>query len=284
MIDSDCAAQLGRRQILKALALASVAQLPALPAEKSLKGAALNHVSYASADYRKTRDFYRDIFGFQVSDEDEKQLYLWAGDALISAKNTPAVQAPFIDHFGITVQPWDLSAVEAALKKRGLVVRVSRSDPHDNQGKSAFTLDANRYNLQLGANDLEVKPAPLASPAPLKAIGINHISYQCADYKRTRDFYTELLELPVSHDDGKQAFLWLGDAYIVVKNSPDGSQKAVIDYTAWNLADWNVDRVASELKRRGLDARPDAAGKSIMTKDLNGFPLQLCSKDLVKRP
>jgi hypothetical protein len=68
----------------------------------------------------------------------------------------------------------DLSAVEAALKERGLMVRVSRSDPHDNQGKSAFTLDPNRYNLQLGAKDLEVKPAQLASP--LKAIGINHIS------------------------------------------------------------------------------------------------------------
>jgi hypothetical protein len=40
----------------------------------------------------------------------------------------------------------------------------------------------------------------------------------------------------------------------------------------------------SELKKRGLEARPDATGKSILTKDLNGFPLQLCSQDLVRRP
>jgi catechol 2,3-dioxygenase-like lactoylglutathione lyase family enzyme len=218
--------QMDRRQILKGLAIASVAR-PALAAGRSLKGTAINHVSYSSADYRKTRDFYRDIFGFQVSDEDQRQLYLWAGDALISAKNTPAVRAPFIDHFGLTVEPWDLNAVDAALKERGLVVRVSRNDPHDSQGKSAFTLDPDRYNLQLGAKDLEVEPAPLASDAPLKAIGINHISYQCADYKRTRDFYAELLGLPVSNDDGKQAYLWLGDAFIVVKNRPDGNQKAV---------------------------------------------------------
>jgi len=33
-----------------------------------------------------------------------------------------------------------------------------------------------------------------------------------------------------------------------------------------------------------MDARPDSAGKSIVTKDLNGFPVLLCSGDLVKRP
>lgn len=75
----------------------------------------------------------------------------------------------------------------------------------------------------------------------------------------------------------------MGDAFIVVKNSPDGNQKPVIDYMSWNLADWDGDRVAAELKRYGLDARPDATGRSIMTKDLNGFPLQLCSKKPVKR-
>ena len=275
---------MARRQILKGLAIASLAEWPAPAAGKSLKGTALNHVSYSSPDYKRTRDFYRDLFGFQVSDEDDRQLYLWAGDALISAKNTPAVQAPFIDHFGLTVEPWDLNAVEAALKERSLVVRVSRNDPHDNQGKSAFTVDPNRYNLQLGAKDLEVKPAPLASHAPLQAIGINHISYQCPDYRRVRDFYAELLGLAVSHDDGKQAYLWLGDAFIVVKNSPDGNPKAVIDYMAWNLADWQADRIAAELRKHSLEARLDASGKSIMTRDLNGFPLQLCSKDLIRRP
>jgi catechol 2,3-dioxygenase-like lactoylglutathione lyase family enzyme len=273
-----------RRQILKGLAIAGLAELPIPAAGKNLKGAAINHVSYASADYRKVRDFYRDLLGFQVSDEDDKQLYLWAGDALISAKNTPSVQAPFIDHFGLTVEPWDLNTVEAALTERGLVVRVSRNDPHDNQGKSAFTLDPNRYNLQLGAKDLEAKPAPIVSAAPLKAVGINHISYQCADYKRTRDFYAELLGLQVSNDDGKQAYVWLGDAFIIVKNGRDDSPRAAIDLMAWNLADWYADRVAAELNKRGLDARTDTTGKSILTKDLNGFPIRLCSKDLVKRP
>ncbi len=283
---NDCdAAKLDRRQLLKNIVIGTtVAGLPALGAGKGLRGTAINHVSYQSADYKKTRDFYVGLFGFQASEEDDKQLYLWAGDALISAKNTPAAKAPRIDHFGLTVDPWDLNSVEAALKERGLMVRVSRNDPHDAQGKSAFTRDPNGYNLQLGASDLEIKPAPVASRAPLKAIGINHISYQCADYKKTRDFYAELLGAPVSKDDGKQAYLWFGDAFIVVRNRADASTEPLIDHVAWTLADWDKDRVSAELKRHGLDAHSDAAGKSILTKDLNGYTLQLCNKDLEKRP
>jgi hypothetical protein len=79
-----------RRQALKTIALASAAALPASSAGNTLRGTAINHVSYSSANYNKTRDFYLDL-----SEEDSRQPYLWAGDGLISAKNTPRVTAPF---------------------------------------------------------------------------------------------------------------------------------------------------------------------------------------------
>lgn len=281
----DCVDQtpLTRRHALKTIALASAAALSGAAAANTLRGTAINHVSYSSADYNKTRDFYVDLLGFQVSEEDNQQLYLWAGDGLISIKNTPRVTMPLIDHFGLTVEPWDLNAVESVLKERGLIARVSRNDPHDTQGKTVFTRDPNSYPLQLAARDAAIKPAPVPSHSPLKAIGINHISYQCADYKKTRDFYAELLGVPVSNDDGKQAYLWLGDAFMVVKTGETGNGRPGIDHFAWNVADWDKDRVASELKKRGLEMHADSR-KSIMTKDLNGYPLQLCSHDLEKRP
>ena len=276
---------LSRRQLLQFVTVAIAgARLTPLAAARRLSGTAINHVSYASTDYKKTRDFYVDLLGFQVSEEDDKQLYLWAGDALISAKNTPAIQAPFIDHFGLTVDPWDLSSVEAILRERGLPARVSRNDPHDTQGKSAFTKDVNGFNLQLGARDLETRPAPAAARAALKAVGLNHISYMCADYRKTRDFYADLLGVSVSHDDGTQAYLWFGDAFMVVKNGGGGGAPAVVDHVAWTLANWDVRRVSDTLKAHGLDARPDAGGNSILTTDVNAYPLQLCSRDLVNKP
>src|SRR5579871_5374839 len=115
MADDRIAYRLERRRLLKGLAIGVAAGLPVTGAGKALKGTAINHVSYESADYKKTRDFYRDLLGFQVSDEDDRQLYLWAGNTLISAKNSPAVRSPVMDHWGVTVEPWDLNAIETVL-------------------------------------------------------------------------------------------------------------------------------------------------------------------------
>jgi hypothetical protein len=107
--------QLDRRRFLTdAIAGTAVARLFARPQSTRLRAIAIDHVSYESADYRKTRDFYVEVFGFQVSEEDDRQLYLWAGDALLSAKNTPAAKTPFVDHFGVTVDPWDPDGVTTA--------------------------------------------------------------------------------------------------------------------------------------------------------------------------
>src|SRR5215468_7373662 len=124
-------ATLNRRQLLKGMALGAIALgVPRLPAAKSLPGTLINHISYQSADYKKTRDFYVDFLGFQASDEDDKQLYIWAGDALISAKNSPRATSPSMDHIGLTVDPWDQSAVQAGLKERGLTSTMASNDPH----------------------------------------------------------------------------------------------------------------------------------------------------------
>src|SRR5215217_2886912 len=69
MIHSQEERMLSRRQLLKSIALGAVAaRIPIAAAAKSLKGTAINHISYQSADYKKTRDFYIDLLGFQVSD------------------------------------------------------------------------------------------------------------------------------------------------------------------------------------------------------------------------
>src|SRR5215467_4585176 len=155
---------LNRRRFLKTIAIGTVAAgIPRTASAANLKGTLINHISYQSADYHKTRDFYVDLFGFQASDEDDKQLYIWAGDALISAKNTPAARIPLMDHLGITVDPWNPAAVEAALKERSLPVRRSAGDPHDPAGpnQSIFTRDPFGYTVQLGPKDMEKKPAPV---------------------------------------------------------------------------------------------------------------------------
>ena len=57
--------------------------------------------------------------------------------------------------------------------------------------------------------------APAAAAAPdakgFKAVAVNHISFQVADYGKTRDFYANLLGMKVLKDTGRQCNLAFGD-------------------------------------------------------------------------
>ena len=57
-----------------------------------------------------------------------------------------------------------------------------------------------------------------------RAVAVNHISYQVADYAKTRDFYANLFGLKVIADTGKQCRLVLNDSnsFIIPRNAPSG--------------------------------------------------------------
>src|SRR3954464_15368785 len=56
-----------------------------------------------------------------------------------------------------------------------------------------------------------------------KAVTVNHISYQVADYTKTRDFYKDLLGMTVSKDDGRQCNMSFGDTFLLPRNARQGS-------------------------------------------------------------
>ena len=72
-----------------------------------------------------------------------------------------------------------------------------------------------------------VSPAPAAAAdgKVFKALSINHVSYQVADYTKTRDFYAGLFGMQVSRDDGMQCRLSFGDNILIARNRPSGTPK-----------------------------------------------------------
>lgn len=116
------------------------------------------------------------------------------------------------------------------------------------------------------------KPAAAAEGKGFKAIGVNHISYEVADYAKTRDFYADLLGMPVHGDDGKQCYLKVGDTILIPRNR--GTNTPRIDHIAYTIADWDKDAVEAELKRRGLKPTPDT-DDSFHVEDVNGYDLQI---------
>ena len=115
-----------------------------------------------------------------------------------------------------------------------------------------------------------------------KATSVNHISYEVADYRRTRDFYADLLGMAVSADDGKQCYLTFGDTAIIARNAKQPTAKPLIDHIAYTIDNWNTKDVEAELKRRGL--KPEQDYDSFHIVDPDGYDVQIASKGLMQQP
>jgi catechol 2,3-dioxygenase-like lactoylglutathione lyase family enzyme len=113
-----------------------------------------------------------------------------------------------------------------------------------------------------------------------KAVTVNHISYNVADYTKTRDFYASLFNMKVSQDNGKtQCYLSFGDTFLIPRNARGERKPPLVDHIAYTIDDWDKNKVEAELKRRGLDPRPDTEN-SFHVKDPDGFDLQISGKDM----
>lgn len=127
-----------------------------------------------------------------------------------------------------------------------------------------------------------VAGAAQAAPAEGKgfqAVTVNHISYQVADYAKTRDFYVDLLGMKVSQDNGRQCYLSFGDTFLLPRNARAGVQTPHVDHIAYTIETWDQKAVKTELDRRGLTAREDTVN-SYHVKDPDGFDLQISGKDM----
>jgi hypothetical protein len=85
--------------------------------------------------------------------------------------------------------------------------------------------------------------------------------------------------MKISHDDGKQAFLSFGDTFLLPRNARAGGKTPLVNHIAYTIDNWDKNAVEAELKRRGLEPRPDTED-SFHVKDPDGFDLQISGKDL----
>jgi len=136
-----------------------------------------------------------------------------------------------------------------------------------------------------------------------KTVWLDHLSYQCTDYRKAAAFYATLMGWKVRSDDGKQATLDIGensggivirggltapppaaitDAGLGVSRPP---VHAVFDGFAWGIEPWDADKVKAELDKRGLNPVADNAGdyRSFRLKDPDGFNLAITNGTKARR-
>ena len=132
---------------------------------------------------------------------------------------------------------------------------------------------------------------PTPSRAPWKTVWLDHISYAVTDYKKSVEFYKNLMGWEVQNDNGKnQASMRIGNiGEIIIRNrrAPAAGAPArpeptgVINHISYGIEPWDTDKVKAELERRGLNPRPDMQGenfKSFHVLDPDGWDLQISNQ------
>src|SRR5690349_15240836 len=136
---------------------------------------------------------------------------------------------------------------------------------------------------------------PPFEPTGWKTVWLDHLNYQCVDYKKAAAFYATLMGWKVRSDDGKQALLDIGDnsGGILIRGGMTAPPpaaitdaglgvtrpkiQAVLDGFAWGIDQWDTDKVKDALEKRGLKPVADHHGdyKAFRVKDPDGFDVSI---------
>jgi catechol 2,3-dioxygenase-like lactoylglutathione lyase family enzyme len=149
---------ISRRQLVQSLTLGvvslaagSAARAAAQSTATGFKATGVNHISFGVADYKRTRDFYANLFGMAVSNDNGKQCDLTFGDTvLIARKSHQPNDKPFVDHIAYTIDNWNHQEVEKELKRRGL-------NPQPDYDSFHF-VDPDGYDVQVAGKDFMKMP------------------------------------------------------------------------------------------------------------------------------
>jgi catechol 2,3-dioxygenase-like lactoylglutathione lyase family enzyme len=118
--------KMNRRQLIQSLSVAAAAATGMAPgaraAGKPLEALYVNHISYQVNDYAKVRDFYVNLLGMKVTEDDGKQCRLVFGNNILVPRNRANGAPAKVDHIAYTVTNWDAEkeVMEEELKRRGL--------------------------------------------------------------------------------------------------------------------------------------------------------------------
>ena len=202
------------------------------------------------------------------------------------------------DSFCWGIDNWDKKKVEAALKSRGLnpvegnELGVEYFEVKDPGGFTVKISDGKRTMRSV------VKATSASEPEPFehtgwKTVWLDHLSFQCPNYKESVAFYEALLGWHGTGDEGcknETEIGNVGNALIRGGGPPRPGQTerraASLDHIAFGISPWDTDAVLAELTKRGLTGRPDTGNhgeiheerakyKSYHTTTPNGFDLQI---------
>ncbi len=130
-----------------------------------------------------------------------------------------------------------------------------------------------RRDLVFGLAALAATSRSSAQSSSLKGSEMNHIAINVPDVQRSRDFYRELLDLPILDETPNSCFLGLGEGnFLSFFRGGLG-----LNHYCLGIEDYEVEQVMSELSRKGLEPRRTAGTDRVYFDDPDGIEVQLAA-------
>jgi len=289
-----------RRSLLLSLpAVAMARRVIAQPSVAALRVRALNHMTLAVSDVKRSLEFYQGLFGCPIQARQGATTLLRMGPgpqflALSAAGTNP----PSINHLCLTIDGFKVDTVLDALAAKGvskaegagggmsggaMKVRVRMRGPDAGGAKEGtpeiYFGDPDGIVVQLqdpsycgGAGVMgNVCGAP--EPSPKKGLltvrDLSHFTVRVSDAQRSNAFYRELFGLSIRSYQGPTApTLAIGPTVQFVMFTGGGPARAggpparppAIDHVCMNMEGFDSDRILKTLESYGIKPRGSAPG------------------------
>jgi catechol 2,3-dioxygenase-like lactoylglutathione lyase family enzyme len=273
-------------------------------ANKALAVTTVNHLSYASPDYKVTRDFYIDLLGMRDVWDDGTKCQLDCGpddapNTFYMTQSKPGV-TPTVGHFSFGLPDYWKRANEVKdelLRRKlpgvhpdgeagwfvngpsGFVQHiVTVKDRAMFPGAAAPCKVASSAECKdayaVGVKNAESFPKP--SGKGFKALYFQYIVLRVPDVAREAEFYTSLMGMkPVSQKKDDVA-LRFGENTLVLRLA-GADRKPSCNEFGLVIENYDENKVKAELERRGIASKPNPAG-GLMLKDPNGLDIGIAGK------
>ena len=139
------------------------------------------------------------------------------------------------------------------------------------------------------ASAVAIAPGLQGAAAPsngLTATWVNQYTYVAPDLKKTRDWYHEVFDMQIGHEEPKLTHLWYGDrgdTLMIIRQAEAGEQAPRIHKFGFTVDYWDSKAVEAELKRHGLQPKSDTK-KGFWFNDPEGNEIGVFARDYAQRP
>jgi catechol 2,3-dioxygenase-like lactoylglutathione lyase family enzyme len=273
----------------------------------------INHLSCAVADYARSRDFYVDLFGMRVTWDNGKQCALEFGDP--AAPNGLYIRnvrkpgdRPDVGHIAYGIPNFEKykDAIKAEMERYHLTNIRSDSEVgwicNDPAGymlnivtekhKAMFPGAAEPCEIAAaqkcitaaaeGMKGLDAAPKP--SGKGFKATYFSHVVVNVPEPQLPTElqFYRDMMGMEVIYNkttERPEIFLRFGQNTLYLRRTEKVEDKPICNHFAFVIEDYDSARVEDELKRRGLNPRPDSKLAWTIT-DPDGFRIEAAGPGL----